>query len=315
MSQPPDSRDRPAGRASTWIEPRAVQPPAPSDWSPWSAGGRPATLIESEIHEVTGLARNPIGPSPTSRGIESGSGLGARRAEPFRPVSRLSVAFLRVQDDDGSEGEVIRLRGDRFVIGRFEGDLQLPHDSRVSGRHVEITRREVPGGGRWFVTDLGSTNGLFVRVRRALLVDGTELLVGGARFRFEAPIATNPSSLGLSTADRGSNVSWNDRPESSRYPRLVEWIGSEPGTQTLLSDPETWIGTDPRCLIHRPDDPFCDPAHARVYPGPSGEWAAENNRSLNGLWVRVQEVEAVSVVHFQIGEQRFKLSVPPRTQP
>src|SRR5271157_4341310 len=44
----------------------------------------------------------------------------------FRPTVRPPVAVLTVCDDGKLDGEVIRIRDQRFVIGRSEGDLKIP---------------------------------------------------------------------------------------------------------------------------------------------------------------------------------------------
>ena len=46
---------------------------------------------------------------------------------------------------DREKEEWLRLRGDRVVIGRSEGDVLIPHDAMISGRHAELSRR-VEGG-------------------------------------------------------------------------------------------------------------------------------------------------------------------------
>jgi len=76
------------------------------------------------------------------------------------------MAMLTVCDDGKLDGEVIRIRDQRFVIGLSEGDLKIPFDGRISARHVEITLQTVGGLHRWVVTDLQSTHGTFVRLRR-----------------------------------------------------------------------------------------------------------------------------------------------------
>jgi hypothetical protein len=58
----------------------------------------------------------------------------------FRPSARPPVAILIMCDDGEISGEVFRLRGERFIIGRTEGDLQLRDDPQVSSRHVALTR-------------------------------------------------------------------------------------------------------------------------------------------------------------------------------
>ena len=112
---------------------------------------------------------------------------GGRSASPFRPTIRPPMAVLTVYDDGKTDGEVIRIRDYRFVIGRTEGDLRIPLDGRISSRHVEITHQEVGGLHRWVVTDLQSMHGLFARVSKTVLADKAEIIVGNGRYRFDAP--------------------------------------------------------------------------------------------------------------------------------
>ena len=98
------------------------------------------------------------------------------------------MAVLTVFDDGKTDGEMIRIRDHRFIIGRTEGDLCIPLDGRMSARHVEITHQLVGGLHRWVVTDLQSTHGMFVRVSRTVLADKAEFLVGNGRYRFDAPV-------------------------------------------------------------------------------------------------------------------------------
>jgi pSer/pThr/pTyr-binding forkhead associated (FHA) protein len=233
-----------------------------------------------------------------------------RPAIPFRPLARPPMAMLTVCDDGKAEGEVIRIRGPRFVIGRTEGDLRIAIDSRISARHVEITLQTIGGvHHRWVVTDLQSTHGLFVRVSRMRLADHAELLVGGGRYQFDAPqLAPGATGDPLSGAPPSSQThGWADDSAPARPPALTEVLGSEIGNRVLLAKPEYWIGSDPTCAFCRHDDPFCEPRHVRLYRKPSGAWHAENNRTSNGLWVRMPQITVESMVQFQIGEQRFRL--------
>ena len=281
MSQPSGPRPTPIpGRSSTLIEPQsAPKSPIPN---------RSSTLIESEF----------VPSSATATAVAS------RPVELFRPNSRPTLAILTVFDDGLDDGETVRLRGDRFVIGRSDGDLLLPHDSRVSSKHLEITRHSVSGGYRWMITDLQSTNGLFVRVRRALLIDGSEFLVGSGRYRF-----TVPNAAQTDTNDRGQTLGWQGETTPVQSPSLIEMIGSEEGNRYVLMRPEYWIGTESPCSILRADDRFCEPKHARLYRAPTGDWTVEQIRTLNGIWLRMNQVEADGLIHFQIGEQRLRLTV------
>lgn len=234
-----------------------------------------------------------------------------RPASPFRPTVRPAVPVLTVYDDGKTEGEVIRIRDHRFVIGRTEGDLRIPIDGRISSRHVEITHQVVGGLHRWVITDLQSTHGMFVRVRNAKLADGSEFLVGNGRYRLELPQA-DPGATADYVANapgHGETQGWADAPGPFRPPALTELIGKEIGNRTLLVRPEYWIGSDPTCPICRPDDPFCEPRHVRVFRGPKGGWNAEHNKTQNGLWLRMAQTNVESMVQFQIGEQRFRIKV------
>ncbi len=236
-------------------------------------------------------------------------------ASPFRPTVRPAVPILTVFDDGKAEGETVRVRDPKFVIGRTEGQLQFPLDGRMSARHVEITLQSAGGKNRWVITDLQSTHGMFVRVTRVALVDKAEILVGNGRYRFDA----NQPDPGV-TADElvespgsgsgaGQTQGWSDGPGPFRPPALTELLGREIGNRALLVRPEYWIGSDPSCPIHRADDPFCEPQHVRVFRNPKGGWGAEHNKTQNGLWLRMPQIAVDAVVHFQVGEQRFRLKV------
>jgi hypothetical protein len=75
-----------------------------------------------------------------------------------------------------------------------------------------------------------------------------------------------------------------------------------------LTKAEYWIGSDTACPIFRADDPFVEPRHARLYRDAKGAWHAQNNKSPNGLWVKVPQITVTDSCLFQIGEQRFRLS-------
>src|SRR4051794_9083594 len=91
-----------------------------------------------------------------------------------RPVQRPPLGLLCIVDDGTQEGEWLRLRGERTVIGRSDGDVLIPHDVQMSGRHAEIVREMTAKGWRWLLRDLGSTNGTFVRIGMTVLRQDNE---------------------------------------------------------------------------------------------------------------------------------------------
>ncbi len=227
-----------------------------------------------------------------------------------RPQFRPPMALLCILDDGNKlDGEWIRLRADRVVIGRADADIRIPHDSMMSGHHGQLVRQKTKDGVRWVLTDLGSTNGSWVRIGKTQLQEGSELLLGRGQYRFEMPAAavTLPEPAGTPA---GSTRAWGGGPVTAMVPALVEMTPAGPGARYPLTLPEYWIGRDAAtCAIARPDDPYLNARHARLHRDAAGQWHAENNRSVNGLWLRVQEMPLGGTCQFRMGEQRFLFRV------
>ena len=90
---------------------------------------------------------------------------------------RLSVVVGR--DVDGS---AFPLFGDAIVLGRERGDVLFPEDGYVSGSHAKIAIND----SQVFLSDLGSSNGTFLRIRSERQVpSGSFVLMGQQLFRVE----------------------------------------------------------------------------------------------------------------------------------
>ncbi len=197
----------------------------------------------------------------------------AARASIFRPSLRLPMARLHVVDDGCEDGEVVRVRGDRLVVGRIEGDVVVPHDVLMSPRHAALER--LPDGG-WRLTDLGSASGTFVRVDKARLRHERVIQIGATRMRFH--------EMDLTEA-------W-----------LVELVPGGSGRRHECHAPVTTIGRS-GCTITL-DDLFVDELHAEIRRTRKG-WRIRNGGA-NGLWVRLDEpVDLRAPAQFLCGEQRF----------
>jgi hypothetical protein len=233
-------------------------------------------------------------------------------AKLYCPIVRPPMAVLTAFDDGKVDGEQFRLRGGRFVIGRTEGQLKLSHDNQVSSKHVEIFQKDVGGRPCWVIVDLKSTNGLYVRVARTVLVDKSEFFIGQGYYRLTYPTSGTSTTADYMPARSQRNATQafgGEQPAGMPTPTLVELLRGAVHSQFALSRPEYWIGTDPECSVGRPNDPYCEPRHAKLFRDAQGMWHVENNMSVNGVWLRVPEIVVEGTVQFQIGEQRFKLQV------
>lgn len=224
----------------------------------------------------------------------------------FRPVRRPPAAMLCILDDGRTEGEWVRLRQDVTVVGRTEGDILIPHDGSMSSRHVAISRQADKGRFRWMLTDLDSTNGLFVRITKTALRHGQEIMIGGSRYRFEAAgAAAQGADAGVQETRAWQNVQPADLVSS-----LVELTGAGDGQRLFLKSDDNWIGRDvSQCAIALVNDMLVSPRHARIFRDEKRLWHLENAGSRNGTWLRMKRMSVDNFAQFQVGEQRFLLKV------
>ena len=86
----------------------------------------------------------------------------------------------------GEEGAAFALRGEAMTVGRERGDIVFTDDGYVSGSHARIFRRD----GRFYLGDMGSSNGTFFRIRKEYAVtSGTAVLFGQQLFRISYAVA------------------------------------------------------------------------------------------------------------------------------
>ena len=175
----------------------------------------------------------------------------------FQPVHRPGIAMLVILDDGDDEGEAVRIRRESFIIGRVQGDLVIPHDGNISGKHAEIVRRLEGGRWHWYLHDLHSTNGTFVRVASGILRDGQEMLIGGACYRFESPQIDETSAPAATRKFVGGSIA---QLAAQTSPALVALTSEGDGQRCVLDRPEQWVGRDPaQCSIVL-EDPLVSPA-------------------------------------------------------
>ncbi len=99
------------------------------------------------------------------------------------PKRRQGQPYLVLRCGAGQE-RVVPIGGETVTIGRSGSCDIVIEDPGVSRRHAEIAR----DGGRFYVTDLGSTNGTYVngrKVSRQLLADGDLVSFGKVAARFK----------------------------------------------------------------------------------------------------------------------------------
>lgn len=132
----------------------------------------PALLDPGQVFRIGQeiLRFEPLRPKPPdAHGVEHQGG----SAKPY--VGRLVIVLGRQ-----TTGDAIAVPRSGLQLGRDRGDWLFPDDGYVSGAHCKLAA----DGEQVTLTDLGSSNGTFLRIEReALLSPGETLLVGKQLFR------------------------------------------------------------------------------------------------------------------------------------
>jgi pSer/pThr/pTyr-binding forkhead associated (FHA) protein len=214
------------------------------------------------------------------------------------------AARLVVIAQDGTPGRQYPLQHDQTDIGREEGAILLPSDPYVSPRHARVSQR----GGRFFVRDLASVNGVYVRIRAAERLQNADLvLIGLEVLRFEV-VSDAEKGLGPAT-ERGTRVFGS--PSLPRYGRLCQRT-VEGLTRDIfyLGRDETVIGRESGDLVFT-NDPFMSRRHAIfMRDSATSTFLIQDLGSSNGTYLAIRgEHELVSGDHVRIGQHLFRLDV------
>jgi pSer/pThr/pTyr-binding forkhead associated (FHA) protein len=191
------------------------------------------------------------------------------------------------------------------VLGRAEGDYTFPDDPLVSPRHARITCR----GKSWWLEDLGSRNGLFLRTRFATeLHSGDFVTFGSLLFRYE-PAGEGPRTTSLiTTAPDGVKVFGSGR-EKARGTLVRILADGSDGPAYPLTPSRTIVGRKVGHFLF-PDDPLLSRQHVQFYER-DGEMWVEDLGSSNGTLVRVKApVVLEKGTTFRMGDVTLEVTAP-----
>lgn len=238
-------------------------------------------------------------------GLPLGNGSGERpRSNPPSMDQSIPRAQLVVIAQDGSPGRRYEIAQTQTTIGGAECTINLRKDPYVSPRHARITYRN----GRFALEDLGSLNGVFVRLGGSVpLSSGDLLLLGLGVLRFEI-VEESERNLAPQTRD-GTRVFGT--PPSPRYARLttqtVEGVARD---RHYLSRAETVLGREVGDIVFT-DDPFMSRRHAAIHRDPtSGHFTVRDLGSSNGTFIALRGEHTLSPGdHIRVGQHLFRLDV------
>ena len=314
------------------------EPPPPVAAQARAPGPVPVPLVVPPLPD-TDPPMEPVPPTQPDdarrEATEQASASRAPRASVAPSRGRL-VLIAR----DGGEGPSYPL-ADVTDIGRSEGSILIADDRYVSPRHARLMRR----GDQVFLRDLGSVNGIYVRIPSGLgsalgaahghtaphgveqvsasgasPTDGVSLqdqdlfLVGQQVLRFEV---VRDAEEGFGSASQHGTLMFGT-PLAPRYARLsqrtVEGVTRD---VFYIRKVETVLGRESGDIVFT-DDPFLSRRHAvircdRPSGGDAKRFTLADLGSSNGTFLQIrEEVRVKDGDHFRLGQQLFRIDLDAR---
>ncbi len=229
--------------------------------------------------------------------------------QPSAPGTPLDASAVRARlisiRKDGSDGQAYALRSETTDLGRGEGHIVLEDDPYLSLRHARVRRR----GEDYFLRDLDSVNGVYVRIREPVeLSNGDMILIGQQVLRYETLV---DAELPLGPAALHGTMLFGT-PEVSRYARLVQYTTEGVGRDVYcLYRDETVLGRENGDIVFT-DDPFLSRRHASISVDRASRSAVlKDMGSSNGTSVRAAgEYKLRHGDNFRLGRHLFRFEHP-----
>lgn len=225
--------------------------------------------------------------------------------------------------------------GDQLDIGRLEGNVVVAEDPYLSPRHVRMAWAH----GKLVLRDLGSTNGVFLRLAASRnagarpdsaeiavpLGDQDLVLIGQQVLRFEI---LRENEGGFGPAQEHGTLLFGS-PAAPRYARLcqrtVEGITRD---VYYIRKVETVLGRESGDVVFT-EDPFLSRRHAAIRvvgregstslpPAANGgvRFSLVDLGSSNGTFVRIRgDIELNPGDHFRVGQQLFRVDFDAAREP
>ena len=295
---------RPRGKGAKKTPTVAPQPSPEIGLSPgFSPGGSADGGASVAAAPGAALAREwspPVAPLPAL--VSVAPGVVGASPMPRRAPGANKLRLVVVQRD-GSEGEVIPLGDTPLFIGRWQGDLRFPADEFLGPSHARVD--PLAKGVR--VSDLGTRNGVFVRISRPEPVfPGDLFLFGHQLLRLE-----NIPEAGREAAPAADGVRGFGTPLQPAWGRLVLLgPGGVEAESHYLRHPQVVFGRELGDIVF-PADPFVSWQHAQLsmeLREGGMSVTLTDLRSANGTYLRARDdVMLQPGDMFRVGDQIFRV--------
>ncbi|WAS98525.1 FHA domain-containing protein [Nannocystis punicea] len=298
---------RPVTQVSTASSPATVplpvvgmqaQPPVPQS-GPIKP---PSTVISSAQPATAAPAAQPRFNAVTGAPLEALQSKPAAKTMFFGALQQQHVVpRLVVIKGEGGDGVTYHLSATNHIVGRSTGEIRFNEDFFLSPEHALFSVQ----GNRLFAKDLGSVNGVFVRIKSPVPLDhGDCFLVGEQLLRLDSAPFNEPGP------DVNHTYSYTSPRPDARF-RVVQLLAGG-GEGRIVSAQATTL-TLGREANHMnfPQDRFISGRHARLdSASDSHHIILTDTGSRNGTFVRIKgAVELFHGDYIFIGQQLLRVEI------
>jgi pSer/pThr/pTyr-binding forkhead associated (FHA) protein len=211
------------------------------------------------------------------------------------------IPRLVVIKGEGGDGVTYHLSATNHTVGRSTGDIRFNEDLFLNPEHARFTVQ----GGRLFVKDLGSVNGVFVRIKSPVQLEhGDFLLVGEQLLRLDS------APFGDGSPDAGGTYSYSSPRPDARF-RVVQMLaGGGEGRIVSAQGGVLTMGRESNTL-NFPNDRFISGRHARLDAASDTHHVIlTDTGSRNGTFVRTKgALELYHGDYLFVGQQLLRVEI------
>ncbi len=256
----------------------------------------PSTVFSAQaaaprFNTATGL---PEGPVQTGKPAAKTMFFGALQQQEVVPR-------LVVIKGEGGDGVTYHLSATNHTVGRATGDIRFSEDLFLNPEHARFTVQ----GGRLFVKDLGSINGVFVRIKSPVQLEhGDFFLVGEQLLRLDSEAFSDggPDSAGTYSYS-------SPRPEG-RFRVVQQLAGGGEGRIVSAQGAALTMGREGNTL-NFPNDRFISGRHARLDAASDTHHVIlTDTGSRNGTFIRTKgALELFHGDYLFVGQQLLRVEI------
>ncbi len=288
----PQGAPMPMGQAPMGHQPPMGQPPMQQ--APMAAAG-PLKCLQCQADIPPNFKFCGVCGTPIPAGTPAPAPVAQQQMAP-QPVASMSATMTLIRPD-GNEGGTHVLQMGLNKIGRSHGAI-FESDGYLSPTHADLTVNEQ---GNHMICDLGSLNGVFVRMtEEEELVPGQIIRIGQELLRFD--LVDTPPLGPDGTEVMGS-------PNPGYWGRVTVIIGDSitGAAYPLLGDSIT-MGRE-HGDINFPDDGYVSGMHARLVNRDNKVYLSDMGSS-NGTFMKVtEERQLPNNSYVLLGQQLFRITV------